>query len=96
MFQTDEFFLPAATKPEREAPVLFWAHVGVGVRRDEISAEVAPHFIEHPHREAEACCNLVLELHLHDFSNIQSGVGLKADACLADVGTEPVARNLIQ
>ncbi len=36
------------------------------------------------------------EFQVHDFPNIQIGIGLETDAGFADVGAGPILRNLIQ
>ena len=39
---------------------------------------------------------MVAEFYLHDFSNIQAGLGLETEAGFAEVGAGPFCRLLIQ
>jgi hypothetical protein len=39
---------------------------------------------------------MVAEFYLHDFSNIQAGLGLETEAGFAEVGADPFCRLLIQ
>jgi hypothetical protein len=80
------------TRPSAFLSVL----AGSGTRRYKISAIAVPHLIEQPYLEAEGGRLLVAEFHLHDFPNIQTGLGLETEAGFAEVGADPFLRLLIQ
>ena len=54
------------------------------------------HLIKQPYLEAKGGRVLVAELQVNAFPNIQTGLGLETDAGVADVGADPISRNLAQ